>query len=68
MDTGIDVDKIFEPDFAEKLKSNPEETLVEIGIEPTPELLEALAQVEVEPLINLIRTFGPPDKVRATFP
>ncbi len=64
----IDVKRIFDPDFVENLKSNPEQTLREIGIEPTAELLDALAQVEIEPLVNLVKTFGIPDGTQMTFP
>ena len=44
--------------FAQALAENPEKTLREANIEPTVDLLEALADVDAESLRGLASSFG----------
>ena len=44
--------------FAEALVKDPEATLRKAGIEPTPEILEALKGVDVEAIKQLAAAFG----------
>jgi hypothetical protein len=47
--------------FAQALVEHPEETLREVGVEPTPEMLEALANVDVEAVRKLAASFDQED-------
>ncbi len=38
---------MFDPEFARLLKANPAAALKEIGIDPTPERLDAIAKVDL---------------------
>ncbi|MBL8301244.1 MAG: hypothetical protein JNM26_00560 [Ideonella sp.] len=44
--------------FAANLVSSPEATLTSAGIEPTPEMLDALKGVDVASLRNLVAAFS----------
>ncbi len=44
--------------FADNLVKDPEATLRQAGIEPTPEILEALDGVDVDMVRNLAAAFG----------
>ncbi len=44
--------------FARALIDNPEKALKEVGVEPTPEILEALKGVDVATLQKLAQAFG----------
>ena len=44
--------------FAAALVKDPEGTLREAGVEPTPEILEALKGVDVESIKKLAAAFG----------
>lgn len=44
--------------FAQTLQDNPGEALKSVGIEATPEMLDAMQGVDVESLKNLASTFG----------
>jgi hypothetical protein len=43
--------------FAQALVDRPEETLREVGVEPTPQILEALNNVDVDALRALVAAF-----------
>ena len=43
--------------FAQALVDRPEETLRGAGVEPTPEMLAALAKVDVEAVMQLAASF-----------
>ncbi len=43
--------------FAQALVERPEETLREVGVEPTSEILEALAKIDVEAVRQLAASF-----------
>ena len=49
---------IADSTFAATLLEDPESTLAEIGITPTPEMLNALQGIDVEALQQLARAFG----------
>jgi anaerobic selenocysteine-containing dehydrogenase len=44
--------------FAQQLVSNPEKALREVGIQPTPEMLEALKGVDAAAIRKLAQAFG----------
>ncbi len=44
--------------FAQALASNPEKALKDSGIQPTPEMLEALKGVDAAAIQRLARAFG----------
>ncbi|MGQ0602166.1 MAG: Os1348 family NHLP clan protein [Anaerolineales bacterium] len=44
--------------FAQALASNPEKALKDAGIQPTPEMLEALQGVDAAAIQKLARAFG----------
>jgi len=49
---------LTDEEFAKELVENPEQTLRDAGVEPTPEILEALSSVDVEAIQKLAQTFG----------
>lgn len=49
---------LTEEGFAQALAKNPEKTLREANIEPTVDLLDALADVDAESLRGLASSFG----------
>ncbi len=48
---------IFDPDFAQALVQDPAQALESIGIEPTPELLDAIKKVDVESILAVAEAF-----------
>lgn len=48
---------LFDPAFLGALMQNPSQALESIGIEPTPELLDALSKVDVNSLIAVAEAF-----------
>ncbi|MCF2151397.1 Os1348 family NHLP clan protein [Desmonostoc muscorum LEGE 12446] len=44
--------------FAQRLVESPEATLREVGVEPTPEVLEALQGVDIQAMQQLAAAFG----------
>lgn len=44
--------------FVKKLVKDPKEALLEVGIEPTSEILDALEGIDVESIQNLAAAFG----------
>ena len=48
---------ITDDTFAQVLMANPEKTLIAEGIEPTPEMLEAIRGMDIEELRNLTTAF-----------
>ncbi len=44
--------------FAQKLVENPEAALQEAGLEPTPEIIEALQEVDLQSIQQLAAAFG----------
>jgi anaerobic selenocysteine-containing dehydrogenase len=44
--------------FVKKLVANPEGALKEVGVEATPEMIEALKGIDVESLKKLAAAFG----------
>jgi hypothetical protein len=48
---------LSDPDFAQKLVNEPEATLRAEGIEPTPEMLDALKGVDVSSVQGLAKDF-----------
>lgn len=44
--------------FAQELVSNPEKALRAVGIQPTPEILEALKGVDAAAIRKLAQAFG----------
>ena len=44
--------------FVEQLLSDPEAVLQENGVEPTPEMLEALHDIDADGLRKLVSAFG----------
>ncbi len=49
--------KIFDADFVDRLKANPADTLREIGIDPTPEAVAKVNQLDSEVLKEAIDNF-----------
>ncbi len=49
---------LSDEDFVAALAENPEAALLEAGLEPTPEILEALEGVDVEAIKRLASAFG----------
>ncbi len=49
---------LTDPNFAKGLVENPEKALREAGIEPTPEILDALKGIDVEAVKKLASAFG----------
>ncbi len=49
---------LSDPEFARKLVEQPEATLLEAGVTPTPELLDILGQLDVAALQRLAGAFG----------
>jgi hypothetical protein len=49
---------LSDENFAKALAENPEQALREAGIEPTPDLLEALQGIDAESLKSLAAAFG----------
>ena len=56
-----DVDSmfIFKPEFVDKLKEDPAKALAEVGITPTEEMLQALAETNIDALMNLTKALLP---------
>ena len=52
---------LFDRAFAQKLMDDPASALEEIGIEPTEEILEALKNIDPDPIMNLAELFGSED-------
>ena len=48
---------LFDPAFAQALLQDPAQALESIGIEPTPELLEALRNVDVDSIMAVAEAF-----------
>lgn len=51
---------LLEPDFAKALERDPERALREVGIEPTPEILDGLKGVDLNALSKAAETFSGP--------
>ena len=49
---------VSDPEFARALSDNPEQTLKSVGIEPTPDMIEALKGVDVASVQRLAAAFG----------
>ena len=49
---------VSDPEFARALSDNPEQTLKSIGVEPTPEMIDALKGVDVASIQRLAMAFG----------
>ena len=53
------VEKVMSDDaFAKALAENPAETLKSVGIEATPEMLDAMKGVDAESLKQMVASFG----------
>lgn len=48
----------FDPTFAERLRTDPEEALRQAGIEPTDEVLDALDEVNLDSIERLAGALG----------
>jgi len=48
---------LFDPAFAQALLQDPSPALESIGIEPTPELLDALKKVDVDSIMAVAEAF-----------
>ncbi len=51
---------LLEPDFAKALARDPEQALRDVGIEPTPEILDGLKAVDLKALSKAAETFSSP--------
>ncbi len=49
---------LSDENFAKALVGNPEKALRDVGIEPTPEILEALKGIDTESVKKLASAFG----------
>ncbi|HEY1011762.1 MAG TPA: Franean1_4349 family RiPP [Herpetosiphonaceae bacterium] len=49
---------VSDPAFAQRLVDQPEAALREAGIEPTPDMVDALKSIDVESLQALAAAFG----------
>ena len=49
---------LSDENFAQRLVESPEVTLREVGVDPTPELLEALQGLDLQALQQLTAAFG----------
>jgi hypothetical protein len=49
---------ISDPAFCDQLISSPQQTLRDAGIEPTPEMLEALKELDADQMRKLAAAFG----------
>ncbi len=56
----LDIERILSDEFIAELKANPEAALLEIGVEPTAEIVEALARLDLAELKEVTRTFYAP--------
>jgi hypothetical protein len=56
-----DVDNmfIFKEEFIQKLKEDPARALAEVGITPTEEMLQALAETNIDALMTLTKALLP---------
>jgi len=50
---------LFDPAFAQELLQDPARALESIGIEPTPELLAALQNVDMNSIMAVAEAFEP---------
>jgi len=48
---------LSDDDFVRKLLQLPEKTLREVGVEPTPEILDALSELDVQTVRKLAASF-----------
>ncbi len=55
---------LFDPAFAQELLQDPARALESIGIEPTPELIEALQKVDVDSIVEVAQAFETGPQVR----
>lgn len=49
---------LFNPKFIEELKKNPEQALKDVGIDPTPEILDAINKVDLDSVKDVAEAFG----------
>ena len=56
---------VADPEFARALSDDPEQTLKSAGVQPTPEMIEALKGVDVASVQRLAAAFG--DEKTASF-
>ncbi len=49
---------VSDPKFAQALIDQPEQTLRSVGVQPTPEILDALKGVDVESLQRMAASFS----------
>ena len=47
-----------DPEFARALSENPEQTLMSVGVPPTPEMIEALKGVDAASVQRMAAAFG----------
>ncbi len=50
----MNVDKVFEPEYIQKLKDDPKEALLEAGVEPTQEMIDALDVLDIDALMQFM--------------
>lgn len=48
---------LSDPDFARRLLDKPEETLRSVGIEPTAEVLQIIASLDKDAMLNMADSF-----------
>ena len=58
---------LHDPEYAERLEENPREALIEIGIEPTDEILKALSGINKDTIVRLAEAFSKVRIPRAKF-
>jgi hypothetical protein len=54
----MNVDKLFEPEYIQKLKDDPKEALLEMGVEPTQEMIDALDVLDIDALMQLMQALN----------
>ena len=49
---------VFDAEFVKELEEDPEGLLIDLGIEPTKELLAAIRAINTEALMQVAQTYG----------
>ena len=47
----------FDTEFLDSLKKDPKSVMLDLGVEPTPEILDAINEMDFEPLYRLAEAF-----------
>jgi hypothetical protein len=59
----MNADKLFETGFLQKVKDDPKEALLEMGVEPTQEMIDALDVLDIDALMQFIEALSQSEAV-----